>query len=86
MTRGAGFLALWLVLMGPAMKDLPVGVVAAAAAAWTSTVLWPARGSLSFPGVLRFLVRFLPQAVAAGIDVARRAFALVPPLQPGFVT
>lgn len=86
LTRGAGFLALWLVLMGPALKDLPVGIVAAAAAAWTSAILWPARGGLSLPGILRFLVRFLPQSVAAGLDVARRAFAPVPPLQPGFVT
>ena len=86
LTRGAGFLALWLVLMGPAVKDLPVGIVAAAAAAWTSAILWPARGGLSLPGILRFLVRFLPQSVAAGLDVARRAFAPVPPLQPGFVS
>lgn len=85
LTRGAGFLALWLILMGPALKDLPVGIVAAAAAAWTSAILWPARG-LSLPGILRFLVRLLPQSVAAGLDVARRAFAPVPPLQPGFVT
>ena len=83
LTRGAGFLALWLVLMGPALKDLPVGIVAAAAAAWTSAILWPARGGLSLPGILRFLVRFLPQSVAAGLDVARRACCAVMSLQPG---
>lgn len=86
LTRGAGFLVLWLLLMGPALKDLPVGIVAAAAAAWTSAFLWPARGGLSLPGTLRFLIRFLPQSAAAGFDVARRAFAPHPPLQPGFVT
>lgn len=84
--RALGFLAAWMILIGPALKDLPIGLVAAAAATWASTLLWPAQAALSVPGILRFLIRFLPQSVAAGVDVARRAFAPRPALQPGFVT
>ena len=86
LTRGLCFLVLWLTLMGTALKDVPVGLVAAAAATWTSTVLWPESGKLSALGLVRFLLRFIPQSVVAGVDVARRAFARQPALSPGFVT
>lgn len=86
LARGAGFLALWTVLIGTAPKDLPIGVVAAGAAAWASGMLWPAAGLLSLAGLLRFVVRFLPQSVVAGVDVARRALAPRLALDPGFVT
>ncbi|KFC70078.1 hypothetical protein FG93_03093 [Bosea sp. LC85] len=86
LTRGLGFLALWLILIGPALKDLPIGLVAAAAATWTSTALWPDSGKLSASGLVRFLIRFVPQSAVAGVDVARRAFAPQPALSPGFVT
>ncbi|GAU81777.1 hypothetical protein BIWAKO_01678 [Bosea sp. BIWAKO-01] len=86
LTRGLGFLALWLILMGPALKDLPIGLIAAAAATWTSTALWPEGGNLSASGLMRFLIRFVPQSAVAGVDVARRAFAPQPALSPGFVT
>jgi multicomponent Na+:H+ antiporter subunit E len=86
LARVAGFLALWIILIGAAPKDLPIGVVAAGAAAWASERLWPAAGTLSLMGLLRFVVRFLPQSVVAGVDVARRAFAPGPALEPGFVT
>ena len=86
LTRSLGFLALWLILMGPALKDLPIGLIAAAAATWTSTALWPESGKLSTRGLLRFLIRFIPQSAVAGVDVARRAFAPQPALSPGFVT
>ena len=84
--RGLGLLLLWIALMGPALKDLPVGLAASAAGVWASTALWPAGGKLSWLGLLRFLARFLPQSVAAGLDVARRAFAQEPDLRPGFAT
>ncbi|MBB4003017.1 Na+/H+ antiporter subunit E [Aurantimonas endophytica] len=84
--RGAGFLALWVVLIGATPKDLPVGVMAAGAAAWTSQLFWPATGAISPMGLLRFAIRFLPQSMVAGVDVARRAFAPGPMLVPGFVT
>ncbi|MGO4737922.1 Na+/H+ antiporter subunit E [Bosea sp. 2KB_26] len=86
LTRGLGFLALWLILMDPALTDLPIGLIAAAAATWTSTALWPENGKLSASGLVRFLIRFVPQSAVAGIDVARRAFAPRPALSPGFVT
>ncbi len=86
LTRALGFLVLWLILIGTAPGDLPVGLVAAVAATWTSTVLWPESGRLSAPGLIRFLLRFIPQSVVAGLDVARRAFARRPALSPGFVT
>ena len=86
LVRGLGLLALWAVLMGPALKDLPVGVAASAAGVWASTVLWPVGGRLSLGGLIRFMLRFLPQSVVAGVDVARRAFARDPDLRPGFAT
>lgn len=86
LVRGLGLLLLWLVLMGPALKDLPVGLVASAAGVWASTFLWPAGATLSWVGLARFLARFLPQSVVAGLDVARRAFAREPDLHPGMAT
>lgn len=84
--RGLCLLLLWVALMGPAPKDLPVGLAAVAAGVWASTLLWPAGGRLSLVGLLRFMARFLPQSAVAGLDVARRAFAPRPDLQPGFAT
>ena len=86
LVRGACLLLLWVILIGPAPKDLLVGFVASAAGVWASAMLWPAGGGLSPAGFLRFLVRFLPQALVAGLDVARRAFARQPDLRPGFTT
>lgn len=82
--RSAGFLLLWIVLIGAAPGDLPLGLVAAACATWASMQLWPS-GAVSLPGLLRFTIRFLPQSVAAGVEVARFAFAPRITLQPGVV-
>ncbi|MCO5091055.1 Na+/H+ antiporter subunit E [Bosea sp. (in: a-proteobacteria)] len=82
--RGLCLLGLWVILIGPAPADLPVGLAASAAGVWASARLWPAGGRLSPLGLLRFLLRFLPQSVVAGLDVARRAFAREPNLRPGF--
>jgi multicomponent Na+:H+ antiporter subunit E len=84
--RGLCLLGLWMVLIGPAPVHLPVGLAASAAGVWASTWLWPADARLSPVGLLRFLLRFLPQSVVAGLDVARRAFAREPGLRPGFAT
>lgn len=84
--RTLGFLTFWLILMGPAPADLPVGLAAATAGTWASTRLWPPDGRISVSGLTRFLVRFLPQSVVAGVDVARRALAPSPVLHPGFAT
>lgn len=84
--RGAGFLALWFVLIGLAPKDLPAGLLAAAAASAVSFALWPHDGSFSVVGMVRFLPRFLMQSVVAGVEVACQAFAPRIGLRPGFVT
>jgi len=86
LVRGLGLLLLWVILIGPALEDLPAGLIASAAGVWASAALWPGGGKLSWFGFVQFLVRFLPQSVAAGLDVARRAFARTPDLQPGFAT
>jgi multicomponent Na+:H+ antiporter subunit E len=83
--RSVGFLLLWIVLIGAAPGDLPLGVIAAGCATWASMELWPASGAISLSGLLRFAVRFVPQAVVAGVEVARFAFAPRITLQPGVV-
>lgn len=84
--RGAGFLALWVVLIGLDPVDLAVGVFAAGAATWTSLrLLPPAAGRVRFAVLVALLPRFLWQSVLAGFDVARRAFHPRMPLKPDFV-
>ena len=83
--RGMVFFGLWLALIGTAPKHWPLGVLAAAAASWSTLMLWPGQGRLSAPGLIRFSLRFLPQAVVAGLDVASRAFAPKLSLNPGLV-
>lgn len=83
--RGFGFFGLWLALIGTAPQDMPLGLVAAVAATGASVQLWPSDGRLSPIGLARFVLRFLPQAVVAGIDVAWRAMALRIVLRPGLV-
>jgi multicomponent Na+:H+ antiporter subunit E len=84
--RGAGFLGLWVVLIGLDPVDLAVGVFAAAAATWTSLrLLPPEAGRVRFAVLVALLPRFLWQSVVAGVDVARRAFHPRMPLQPDFL-
>jgi multicomponent Na+:H+ antiporter subunit E len=85
-TRTIIFLALWLIVMGPALKDLPMGVAAALAAAWSSLPLWPAGRAVSPFGALRFVLRFLKQSVAAGASVAYLALFRSGSLTPGFTS
>jgi multicomponent Na+:H+ antiporter subunit E len=86
LSRGLGYLALWVLLIGFKPADLVVGLLAAAAATWTS--LWllpPGEYRLRLAGLPRYSLRFLWQSVVAGVDVARRAFAPRPSLRPGLV-
>ena len=83
--RGLGFFVIWLALIGIAHKDMPFGLLAAAAATWASLQLWPSDGRLSLSGLARFVLRFLPQSVVAGADIARRAMAPRIALNPGLV-
>jgi multicomponent Na+:H+ antiporter subunit E len=86
-TRGAMYFALWLIIdqsVKPA--NLLFGIVAAAAATWTS--LWllpPDTGRVRVGMLLLLLPRFLWNSLVAGADVARRAFSPSLPLHAGFV-
>ena len=83
--RGAGFLALWIVLIGPG--HMPMGLLTAVAATWTSLHLLPPTGtSLRLAALVALALRFLWQSVLAGWDVARRAFDPRLPVCPGFTT
>jgi multicomponent Na+:H+ antiporter subunit E len=83
--RFATFLSAWLVLAGWSWSNAMAGLAAAACATAVSLRVAPGRARLSLPGLVAFVARFLVQSLAAGIDVARRAFAPDVPLQTGFV-
>lgn len=86
LARAAGFLAFWLILSGFTAADIPVGMLAAAIAAWTSLRLLPSGQQRLRPALLfRLLLRFLYQSIVAGIDTAWRALDPRMPLQPGTV-
>jgi multicomponent Na+:H+ antiporter subunit E len=84
--RGAGFVALWIVVAGAKPADLVMGIVAAACATAASLFLiLPRGGGLRLWPLTLLVGRFLWQSVAAGIDVARRALDPRLPLKPGFI-
>jgi multicomponent Na+:H+ antiporter subunit E len=86
-SRAALFFAFWLAISGWTASDLPVGLIGAAGAAWTSLALLPAEGSWLRLGALATLaVSFFRGSVMAGFDVARRALRPELDLRPGFVT
>jgi multicomponent Na+:H+ antiporter subunit E len=74
--RATGFLALWLVLAGISLADLPAASVAVVAATWVSLLLSPPAGPrVSLPDLATLILRFPRASFLAGVDVARRAFA-----------
>ena len=84
--RAAIFLGLWLMVSGPSLADLPVGLAAVAAATWLSLRLLPAGKSRPRPIFLAALaLRFVRQSVVSGTDVAWRALDPNLSLRPGFV-
>ena len=86
LARTAGFLAFWVILSGLNPADLPVGVLAAVIATWSSLrLLPPGRWSFRPIALTQLVLRFLRQSVGAGIDVAWRALDPRLPLRPGFV-
>lgn len=88
LARGASFAALWLVLLPSAQpEDLVLGALTALASTGVSLrLLPPDAGRVRLLALLALGPRFLWQSVAAGIDVARRAFAPRMPLEPGLLT
>ncbi len=84
MMRAAGFLCLWLALAGAETGDLPIGLAAAALAAWVSLRLLPAGVGRARPlAAVGFAAGLLWRSVLAGWDVARRALDPRLPLRPG---
>jgi len=85
--RALLYFAVWVIVDQSAKPaNLVVGVLACTAATWASLkLLPPASGRVRVGALLLLLPRFLWQSLVAGTDVARRAFALRPRLQPGFV-
>ena len=85
--RALCYFGVWIVVDQSAKPaNLVVGVLASLAAAWVSLALLPPeRGRIRLGRLVALLPRFLWQSLVAGFDVARRAFAPRPDLQPGFV-
>jgi multicomponent Na+:H+ antiporter subunit E len=66
--------------------DLPIGLITAAAATWTSLRLLPAaKVQLRLSSLARFVLHFMRQSASSGVEVAWRAFSPRLPLNPGFV-
>lgn len=66
--------------------DLPIGLIAAATATWTSLRLLPkVKVQLQLLSLATFTLHFLRQSVSSGVEVAWRAFNPRLPLDPGFV-
>ncbi len=86
LARTAMFFAFWLAISGWKTADLPVGLAAAAAAAWTSLALRPAKGvRLRLRALTELILHFFRGSILAGFDVARRALRRDLDLNPGFV-
>lgn len=85
--RAVGYFALWVLLIGFKPVDLLVGLVAVAAATWTSMALLPPREfRLRLAGLPRYSLHFAWQSVVAGVEVARQAFAPRPSMRPGLIS
>jgi multicomponent Na+:H+ antiporter subunit E len=85
-TRFAYFLGFWLLISGPALADLPIGIAAAALATRISLRLLPVGESRLRPiALLALAANFIRQSIVAGVRVARLAFDPNLPLHPGFV-
>jgi multicomponent Na+:H+ antiporter subunit E len=66
--------------------DLPIGLLAAAAATWTSLRLLPeVKVQVRLRSLATFTLHFLRQSARSGVEVAWRAFNPRLPLDPGFV-
>jgi multicomponent Na+:H+ antiporter subunit E len=83
-TRTALLFALWLMVAGWKPADIPVGLFAAAAAAWVSLALLPVRAVRPrYRALLTLLLRIMRGSVVAGFDIARRVLKPQLDLRPG---
>ncbi|HMJ98191.1 MAG TPA: Na+/H+ antiporter subunit E, partial [Reyranella sp.] len=84
--RAILFLAFWLMIAGYDPVDLPIGLIAAATATWTSLRLLPeVKLKVRLLSLATFTLHFLRQSARSGVEVAWRAFNPRLPLDPGFV-
>lgn len=84
--RFALYLPIWLVLTNADPAAVPAGVLAAGAASLASLRLAPPSGfRIRLPSVPGFVAGFLWRSLLGGIDVASRALAPSPRLDPGFI-
>lgn len=93
--RCAGFLVFWLLLAAPDpaapindnLADLLVGLLAGAAAAWTSLrLLPPTPGRLRYSALFRLAARFVGNSVVSGFALLPRVFAPRLSIQPGYLS
>ncbi len=82
-TRATLFFAIWLMVAGWKPADIPVGVFAAAAAAWVSLALLPVTAPPRYRAFLALLFRIMRGSATAGFDIARRALKQQLDLRPG---
>jgi multicomponent Na+:H+ antiporter subunit E len=84
--RGISLLVVWILIAGPGLSDLRVGIAAAALATWVSLILRPpVIERIRFVPLIRLAVRLLFDSVLAGSDIARRALDPRLPLNPGLI-
>lgn len=85
--RAVLLFALWLMIAGYDIADLPIGIATAAAATWASLrLLPPSRLRLRLWSLTSFGMHFFKQSIVAGAQVAWLAFSPSMRLRPGFVT
>jgi multicomponent Na+:H+ antiporter subunit E len=86
LVRAAPLYLAWVAMAGTGPLDLAIGLPAAMLAAGASLSLLPSGLARPSPiGLARLALRFPGQSLAAGIDVARRAFDPRLPIRPGYV-
>ena len=79
--------ALWLMIAGHDIADLPIGIASAAAATWASLrLLPPSRLRLRLWSLTSFGLHFFKQSIVAGAEVAWLALSPSMPLRSGFIT
>jgi multicomponent Na+:H+ antiporter subunit E len=84
--RAVLLFALWLMIAGYHVADLPIGLATAALATWASLRLLPrSRLHLRWWSLASFVAHFLAQSVSAGVQVAWLALSPSMKLRPGFV-